>query len=632
MPADRSAVLDTTRSPHARLRPIPVGAVRLEGGFWQPRRAANAAAGIPEQFATLKARGALDNFHRLARGIAVDQSDFVFRDSDLYKWMEAAAWALLDPDASVETIRAQLDEAIDALLPAQGADGYLNSYFGHDPTARFRNIAVDHELYCAGHLIQAAIAHHRVTGERRLLDAAIRFADYLTTVFGPRLRQEAPGHPEIELGLVELYRTTGEQRYLDLAGFFLERSGTRDAAQFEGHAVRAAYCASGATDYFLETGDPRWRASLERQWQDMTRTKLYVTGGIGGRYRGESVGSAYELPNQRAYAETCAALATIFWNWRLTQIAGEARFADELERTLYNGALAGVSLDGTRYFYVNPLADHGRSEGDPWYPWARRAPYQRQTDYACNCCPPNVERFLASLPGYFASTSDDGVWLHLYDAGRITWRLADGAPFTLAIQTRYPWEGTVTLAVEELERPAEFTLYLRVPAWAPAAQAAINGAPVESAPQPGSYLALRRTWRPGDTVTLTLDMPVTLLEADPRIPETRSSVAVQRGPVVYCAEGVDHNGADVRFVRLDARVPLSPRHELDLLSGVTVLEGAGWALADESPLDALYAPRRQRAPLDRSPIGLRLVPYYAWANRDAASMAVWLMLDEQRAM
>ncbi len=624
---ERTAVVDTTRSPYARLRPIPAGAVRLEGGFWQARRAANTAAGIPQQFDILKARGALENFRRLAAGIEANTEDFVFRDSDLYKWMEAAAYALLDDDPQTAVIRARLDEAIDAVLPAQGADGYLNTYFGNDPSRRFHNIAVDHELYCAGHFIQAAIAHHRVTGERRLLDAAIRFADYLTTVFGPGLRQEPPGHPEIELALVELYRETGERRYLDLAGFFLERIGIADFTRFEGHAVRAAYCAAGATDYFLETGDPRWRDGLERQWDDMVRTKLYVTGGIGGRYRGESVGTAYELPNQRAYAETCAALATIFWNWRLMQIAGEARYADELERTLYNGALAGVSLDGTRYFYVNPLADHGQAEGDPWYPWARREPYQRQTDFPCNCCPPNVERFLASLPGYFASTSDDGLWVHLYDAARIRWRLADGTPFTLTQHTRYPWDGTITLAIEP-ERAAEFTLYLRIPAWAPAATLTLNGEPAPgAAPQPGRYLALRRTWQPGDRVSLALDMPVTLLEADARVPETRGSVAVQRGPVIYCAEGVDHGGADVRFARLDASTPLVPHFEADLLGGVTVLDGAGWLLADESPPPALYRPRGQRPPDVLRPARLRLVPYYAWANRGPTSMAVWLLLD-----
>ncbi|MCC6798544.1 MAG: glycoside hydrolase family 127 protein [Anaerolineae bacterium] len=628
MSIEHTVVLNTARSPYARLRPIPVSAVQLKDGFWRPRCAANAAAGIPQQFDILKARGLLDNFHRVAAGEEVITQEFFFRDSDLYKWMEAAAYALLDGDAPVSAIRAQLDEVIDAILPAQSDDGYLNTFFGNDPTRRFHNIAVDHELYCAGHLIQAAIAHHRVTGERRLLDAAIRFADYLTTVFGPGLRQEAPGHPEIELALIELYRETNERRYLDLAGFFLERSGTRDAERFEGHAVRAAYCAAGAADYVLETGDEGWRASLERRWQDMVRTKLYVTGGIGGRYHGESVGMAYELPNQRAYAETCAALATIFWNWRMTQIAGEARFADELERTLYNGALSGVSLSGTHYFYINPLTDHGQDEGDPWYPWARRAPYQRQTDYACNCCPPNAERFLASLPGYFASTSEDGVWLHLYDAARIDWWLADGTPFSLMQQTRYPWDGTITITVEP-EHPAEFALYLRIPAWAQAVAVIINGAWADhAAPQPGTYLALRRTWQPGDTVTLALDMPVTLLEADPRVPETRGSVAVRRGPVIYCAEGVDHEGADVRRVRLNAAVPFTPHHEVDLLGGVTVLDGAGRLPESEELPETLYAPRGARLPVDLRPAALRLVPYYAWANRGPTSMAVWLPLDE----
>lgn len=624
----RSVVIDTSQSPHARLKPVPVQAVTLHDGFWKPRIQANHRAGIPEQFQILAGRGALENFRRLYSASAADSEGFVYRDSDLYKWMEAAAFALGYPDTG--HIAPLLEACITAILPAQGADGYLNSFFGNDPANRFHNIASDHELYCAGHFIQAALAHARTSDDDRLLAAARRFADYLAGEFHAGGRTEPPGHPEIELALVELYRATGDARYLDLARFFLEQIGLVDFQQFEGHAVRAAYCAAGAADYYLESGDEAYLESLERQWADMVGTKLYITGGIGGRYRGESLGTAYELPNQRAYAETCGALAVIFWAWRMAQIGGEARFTDVLERALYNGALAGVSLDGRAYFYVNPLADHGRAEGDPWYPWARRAPYQRQPAYACNCCPPNVERFLSSLPGYMASTSEDGVWLHLYDAAQVAWQLPDGTPFTLTIETRYPWEGHVRVQVG-VASAAEFTLYLRVPGWGAGAQLAVNGDAPDALPTGGAYAAVRRTWQAGDTVDLWLPMEPRLMASDPRVAENRGSVAVQRGPVVYCLEGVDHDGVDVRQMRIDPGAPLAEQFDAGTLGGLVTVTAHGSYPADAAPPPALYHPLERatdNGDRGRHAAALRFVPYYAWANRGATSMSVWVPLAD----
>lgn len=621
----RSVVVDTARSPHARLRPVPVGAVRMGDGFWRPRMEANRTTAIPRLLELLEEHGVVDNFRRL-HGKPVERRGPLYTDSDLYKWMEAASWVLAsEPDAAIGEL---LERVIDDVLPAQGRDGYLNTWFVDERAGqRFTRLLTDHELYCAGHFFQAAIAHHRATGETRLLEAARRFADYLCERFGPDGIQEADGHPEVELALIELYRETGERRYLDLAGFFLRRQGLPELQVIEGHAVRAGYFCCGGADYYAETGDPDTLASLLRQWKSLVETKLYVTGGMGGRYTGESLGAPYELPNERAYAETCAALANLFWNWRMLVVGGEARFADLLERVLYNGFLSGVSLSGSEYFYVNPLACSGEAEGDPWYPWARRGPVQRQEWHACTCCPPNVQRMLASLPGYFFSTERDGLRVHLYDNATLHWRLEDGTPFTLTQQTRYPWEGRVEIMFSP-ERPVTTALFFRIPSWCPDASVRVNDEAAVTG-RPGSYLELKREWRPGDRVVLELAMPPTLLACNPRVWENRGSVALQRGPLLYCLESVDNPGLDVYDARVTVGADGGPADfraepRVDLLGGVTRLRFAG--AVSEPPIahGPLYVPVSQRREPALRDVTLTAIPYYAWANRGPSRMTVWI--------
>jgi hypothetical protein len=378
---------------------------------------------------------------------------------------------------------------------------------------------------------------------------------------------------------------------------------------------------AGVTDAYLETGDPAYRAAAESQWADLTARKAYITGGVGGRHVGESIGEAYELPNERAYAETCAAIASIFWNWRMLHIDGDARYTDWLERTLYNGFLAGVSPSGAEYFYENPLAASGLGEDDPWYRWAQRPPHRRQEWHDCTCCPPNVQRLLASLPGYFYSTGADGLWVHLFAAGTLRWQLPDGTPVTLTQETDYPWSGQVALSVSPQAERA-FTLYVRVPGWAEKASVAVDGLPAADA-APGRYLALERAWRPGSVVEIELEMPAQRMVSDDRVAGNRGSVALQRGPLVYCLEGVDHDGLDVRELRLPDDAPLTPRHLPDLLGGVTAIDSEGLRSTHHAPRP-LYQLLHQRQPGEYVAAPLRFIPYYAWANRGPASMAVWV--------
>lgn len=611
-------VTHTAASPYVRLKAVPICAVRLREGFWRPRLEANVHTSLPTMYRLLEEHGVIDNFRRVYGAKNVPRRGLVFTDSDIYKWMEAASFVLQSQEAP--EIQRLLDEAIEAILPAQREDGYLNTYYVDDRYhQRYTRLETDHELYCAGHLFQAAVAHHRATGSTKLLDCALRFADHLCQVI-PTLPGAFDHHPEVEMALVELYRETGRARYLELARLLLDNQRLSEFQKIEGHAVRALYFCCGGADCYAEMGDPAYLASLERQWQNFTQAKVYITGGAGGRYVGESLGKDYELPNARAYAETCAAIASIMWNWRMLALNGEARFADLLERTLYNGFLAGVSLDGARYFYVNPLSYDGQGEEDPWYPWARRGLYERQPWYDCTCCPPNVQRLLASLPGYFYSTSEDGVWVHLYDNNDLDWRLTDGTGLRLSQTTRYPWDGDVELTITPA-RPIEFTLYLRVPAWAGRTTVAINGQPANITPTPGQYLALRRVWQPADHVRLSLEMAPTVMVSHPRAAENRCSVAIQRGPIVYCLEAHDNPGFSVLDALLDPQGEITAHYRPDLLGGVTVLTAAGAVPVE--PGGPLYRPWSATRPAVR-PVTLTAIPYYAWNNRGPCAMTVWM--------
>jgi DUF1680 family protein len=591
-----------------KLKPIPINAVKMRDGFWKQRMNANHEQGIPALLRQLEDHGVLDNFMIVSGRKKTERKGPYFTDSDLYKWMEGAAWDLISyPDAKR---KAELDRVIDEVVAAQNEDGYLNTFFqGELANQRFRNLPVEHELYCAGHLFQAAVAHYRATGERKLLDAACRYADYLTTIFGPDKKQEADGHPEIEMALVELYRTTGKKEYLDLAGFYLSVIEPTYAPKLKGHAVRALYTLCGEADYYAETGRKVSEEIVQRQWKDLVSTKMYVTGGVGARGHGEAIGEPYELPNEQAYAETCASIANVMFNYRMLSIYGESKFADEMERALYNGVLSGVSLRGDSWFYVNPLAEkNGR---------------QRQDWWGCTCCPTNMVRMLASLPGYMYSVSDEGVWVHLFDSSKVEYRLADGTPFTLEQKTKYPWEGEVEITVG-LDAPKEFTIFVRRPGWSKSFEVAVEGLKRTQAQTINGYEAIRKTWAPGDVIRIKLDMATRLVVCDPRVRENLGSVAVQRGPVVYCAESVDNPDTAIGDLEL-ASDELKAVFDAGLLGGVVKIEGIG-----RTPVD----PNAKRAPLyrvgssadyvkmRRAPI--TLIPYYAWANRGPSQMAVWI--------
>lgn len=627
-------VENLAKSPHAKLRNIPVRAVTIKNGFWGVRRETNVAKSIPTMHDLLEANGRMDNFRRLVGKSNAAQHGPVYSDSDVYKWTEAVGFVLQSGDRP--ELRARAEKAIDEVVSAQEPSGYLNTYYVDDrKTLRMQpqTQTTGHELYNIGHLLQGAVAYYRATGDRKLLDAGIRFVDdFLIPNYGPAPKQPiVSGHPEIEMGLIELYRITGDKRQLDLAGYILrgdkridlpERrtiymfSGTpfTQRTKLEGHAVRAMYACCGATDYYMETGDDSYWKTLNTLWDDMVTTKMYVTGGVGSRSDGEAFGDAYELPNFRAYGESCAAIGNMMWNWRMLAVTGDAKFTDVIERALYNGINSGMSLDGTMYCYRNPLA-FDPSTGDkirnPWYD--------------TTCCPPNLERTFGSLPGYFYSTSNDGIYVHLYDNSELDWHLENGTGLKITQTTNYPWDGKVDIKVTPAQ-PAEFVFYVRIPGWADRAQVQVNGRAVESV-KPGQYLPIRRRWAPGDRIHLEVGMAPQVLEANPRVADDTGRVAVQRGPLVYCLEGLDQsNGVSLSSVALELGKRPESEFQLemknDLLGGVLVLHHTGVSY-DRNSSDSVLYPRYTGMTPRTTRVPLTFIPYYAWANRQATSMQVW---------
>jgi DUF1680 family protein len=615
------AVVDLTRSPQARLKPVPLSSVRLQDEFWQPRRDLNRTRTLKSQFEHIESTGRLANFRRAAGRETGEFEGIYFNDSDVYKWLEAAASTLAQDDDA--QIRSMIEQAATDIAAAQQEDGFLHTYFTlHPEKERWENLRDMHQLYCMGHFIQAAVAHFRSTGDEILLNVARRLVDCIEREFGWGKREQTDGHEEIELALIELYRATQEPRYLNLAQFFLDVRGKgsiggsnyyqdhvplRELDRMTGHAVRALYYAAGATDLFLETGeDAVWQA-LEAQWKNFTQRQMYISGGAGSRWEGEAFGFDWELPNQRAYTETCAAIAAVMWSWRMGQRAGEARFFDVLERSLYNGVLCGLSLSGDQYFYQNPLANDGS--------------HRRQHWFGCACCPPNVARLLAQLPGYFYSVSDEGVWLHLFANGEANLTLQNGERVRLKQQTRYPWDGEVLLTVEEAPT-SEFSLFLRIPQWAKGATVRI-GDETHQAP-PSKYFEVRRVWQSGDSIVLQLPMEARLTVAHPYAMENAGRVAVERGPLLYCVEGADCPDVDLRDVALTS-TDLTPRFRADLLGGVTILEGEALVTSTASAWDnLLYADVNETPKAETQPLELRLIPYHVWANREAGPLQVWL--------
>jgi uncharacterized protein len=615
-----------------RLRPLGPFQARIVDGFLAERQRVNRRHTIPHGFEQLQRAGTLDNLRLAAGGdgryrARADTSGatFPFLDSDVYKWLEAVGWEL--GRAADPALAAAAEEAIGLVAAAQRPDGYLNSYVqvvaGGTPHT---DLAWGHEFYCVGHLIQAAVAWQRALGDDRLLAIAVRAADRIDKEFGPTGRDGVDGHPGIEMALVELTRVTGDGRYLALAARMLDLRGrgllgvgrfgaaywqdhqpVREAATVAGHAVRQLYLDCGAVEVAVELDDQDLLAAVQRRWRDLVQTRTYLTGGMGSRHRDESFGDPYELPPDRAYAETCASIAGVMLGWRLLLATGDAGYADAIERAIYNGVLAGVSLTGTRFFYVNPLQRRtdrayeppGHGERAPWYP--------------CACCPPNLMRTLSSLEQYLASSDDTGVQLHQHVTADLRAPVPGGA-VRLAVRTGYPWHGRVTVEVVEApDRP--WTLSLRVPRWC---RSAVLTGPGGERPRAvgAGYAELTRPWKAGEVAVLELDLPVRVTEPDPRVDAVRGCVAVERGPLVYCLESADlPPGSQLEDLRWDRRrEPAAvPRPDIgDDVIGITV------------PVVRRPAGGRGSAEAGPADLWAGAVPYFAWANRGAGAMRVWI--------
>lgn len=636
------------------MKPISASEVRLLPGFWKARQTMVRQTMIPYQWAALndaiagaEPSHAMENWRIAAGESSGHHQGFVFQDSDLFKWLEAVGHLLSEGrDAELE---AQADAATSLLARAQAADGYLNSYYQIEkPDRRWTNLRDDHELYCAGHLIEAAVAYSSATGKEDLLAVARRLADHLCERFGrPSGKIEGyPGHPEVELALVKLYRWTGELRYLELARFFVEARGqepnffAEEAAvredprpydpgyaqshaplvqqtTAEGHAVRAMYLFSGAADVAAELGDSALTETLKHLWDNVTEKRMYLTGGIGSSAWGEAFTADYDLPADRAYAETCAAIGLIFWAERMLRLDADGKYGDTIERALYNGVLSGVSSEGDRYFYVNPL--------EVWPSIAtvrhdmRAITVERQAWFGCACCPPNLARLVASLPGYVYSYDGPSTTLalNLYMPSELTTKIAETS-VKIRQETQYPWQGRVRLDLETSKALA-WTLKLRIPKWTPEVRLWINGTeqPVQSIER--GYLAIMRVWENGDQVVLELSMPARVVYPHPSARSLAGQVALERGPMVYCLEEAD-NGPNLAALRIEPQEQAwEARWQEGVAGGVMALVGSGHRLQEDSQ-EALYA--YQAWPTRATE--LTAIPYYAWANRGMGEMRVWM--------
>lgn len=637
---------DQTTAPATRFRPPPVSAVRLDG-FWGERIATVRTVTAPILRRRCEEAGMLEQVDP-DRPVPAQRIPFhhgtvttqMFWDSDLAKTIETAAYCMLqrhDP-----ALEASCDELIAMFERLQLPDGYLNSWFTRmQPGLRWTNMRDCHELYCLGHLIEAAVAYADATGKTALRDIVVRALEHVAAVIGrePGQKPGYPGHQEIELALVRLHRQTGDARHLALARYFIDERG-REPKYFEreshargeaedgwwhgtaeynqwhrpvreqdkvvGHAVRAMYMYSGMADVAAETGDPTLVAALDRLWDDLNGKRLYVTGGLGPSEHNEGFTADYALPNDTAYAETCAAVGLVFWASRMLTLRPDRRYGDVLERALYNGALVGLSRDGERFFYDNPLATDGT--------------HRRWTWHKCPCCPPNLARLIASLGSYGYAESPDGLAVHLYGEGEARLHAAD-TEVILRQDTRFPWDGDVLLTVSPAA-PARFALLLRIPGWCRAPTLAVNGDAValDGAGLRDGYARIERRWSAGDTVRLALPMRPEFLYADPRVAADAGLVALRRGPLVYCVEACD-NGAELQRWSLRNDATLADRFEPDLLGGVvTVAIGARRDRLPEPAYDGIYG----ATPPATEPGTLRAVPYYAWDNRDGGAMRVWL--------
>ena len=594
------------------ITPVKFSDVKINDGFWTPRLKSHKDVTMGVCIDQIENQtGRIRNFENAALKQG-EHSGIFFDDSDVYKALEGMAYSLQNiPDPVLE---AKCDEWIDKFAAAQEEDGYINTFYTLTGLDKRWDNMDKHEMYCAGHMIEAGVAYYNVTGKRKLLDVCIRMADHMMTIFGPGKRNWVPGHEEIELALVKLYQVTGEKKYLDFSEWLLEQRGhgygsysvhvdpegarkwnpiyyqddapVRDMCEIAGHAVRAMYLYCGMADVAAYTGDQGYIDALNRLWDDVVVRNMYITGGIGQSAHNEGFTTDYSLPNLTAYCETCASVGMVLWNWRMNQFTGDSKYADVMERSMYNGALAGISLEGDLFFYVNPLESVGKHHRKPWY--------------GCACCPSQICRFLPSIGNYIYGLSQDAVWVNLY-MGNTAEVKVNGKNVTLTQETNYPWEGAVALTVGT-KSPVKTQMRMRIPEWCRSYTLAVNGTAV-NAPVEKGYAVIERKWKDGDKIELVLDMPVEVVAADPRVKENEGRRALQRGPLVYCLEEAD-NKVDYDQLRISEDASFSTEFKPDFLRGVvTITAQTG----------------RQT---------LNYIPYYSWDNREPGRMQVWVPLSE----
>jgi len=637
------------------LQEVNHGLVELRGGFWGPRLKTHHEVTVPHALDCLERDGHVTNFDKAAGVFDGPLRGHHAFDSDLHKALEGAMYSLQHRDDS--RLQKRVEGILDRILAAQQKDGFLIAYYiVQDSEKRWENLRLEHQLYNAGHFFEMAVEHNRLTGDPGVLDAAKRFADHIDGIFGPGKRYDVGGHEEVELALVKLYRATGERRYLELSRFFLDERGhahglerrpfdsesiTTEIPTFDelpasernrarrrfrnsirngrmqdhkplieqdaiGHAVRAGYVYSAMADIVRFMDAPDYEQALDRIWQDVVARKMYITGGVGtAQYHDEGFGDPYLLPN-RTYCESCANIAHVLWQHRMSLLKGQAKYADVMELALYNGAISGISISGDAFFYQNPLESKGG---------------RRSSWIGLACCPTNLTRIIPQVGGFVYARGKDKVYVNLYAAGEVSFRIDGRATVKLVQQTEYPWCGRVRLTVAP-DRASEFTLCLRIPGWAsgwpvpsdlyrfgqaglPPVALKVNGRAADPSPEADGYVHLKRRWQRADTVELDLPMPIHRVYAHENVEADRGKVALMRGPIIYCLEAVDHPDVDVLGLALSEKADLHADHRDGLLGGVTVLQGE--ALAD-----------------GKRPVRLTAVPYYSWANREKGAMTVWI--------
>ena len=638
------------------LREVSHESVELRDGFWGPRQKTHIEVTIPHALNALENDGHVTNFDKAAGKFDGPLRGHHAFDSDLHKALEGAMYSLRHSDDAA--LRWRVDAIVDRILAAQEKDGFLISYFiVQHRDQRWEDLRLEHQMYNAGHFFELAVEHQSLTGDPRMLDAARRFADHIDSIFGPGKRYDVDGHEEVELALIKLYRATGERRYLELARFFLDERGyahgterrpfdpqsvtlpvkpdgpltaEQRSAYFQatlrvrngrmqdhkpvvdqhdavGHAVRAGYLYSAMADVVRFMDAPGYEEALDDLWRDVVDRKMYITGGVGtGQYNDEGFGDPYLLPNDSAYCESCAAIANVLWQHRMSLLKGEAKYADVMELTLYNGMLSGIAVSGDRFCYQNPLASGG-SQRSEWIGLA--------------CCPTNLTRIIPQVGGLAYTTGKQRVVVNLYVAGEATLKMEDGTQVKLTQETDYPWNGRVRMKVTP-EQASEFSFCLRIPGWAqgqpvpsdlyrftdstlPQVELKVNSELIDATPGEDGYVHLQRRWQAGDVIELDLPMPIHRVVAQDKVQADEGRVALMRGPLVYCLEAVDQPGVDLSRFALPDDAVLQAEHLADLLGGVTVLHGKA--------LDG-----------DQKPINFTAVPYYAWQNRTAGAMTVWI--------